>query len=152
MKAHARYLLFVATILLTMVGCSKGGSDSASTPPPNPAAYGTSCGNGLINSQYGCQPSCGVNSVMYQNQCLPISNTGIGGQFGQQFPGQQQQYPGQVGGGAQMCSGMCGAGGVQIGGQSGQPQCLPQGTCGPCYGQYGPNCYIGDYAHQYYGY
>lgn len=167
MKANAQLFLSVVTIFmaLTMVNCSKGGG---STTAATPGTYGTSCGNGLVNSPYGCLPSCGVSSVQYNGQCVPYSAGGIGGQYGQPGYGQpgygqpgygqpgygqpgygQPGYGGYPGAGNQsICSGMCGAGGVQVSGG----QCLPQGSCGPCYGQYGQSCYIGDYAHQYYGY
>jgi hypothetical protein len=88
---------------------------------------GISCGTGMLQSQYGCMPQCGVNSVIYNNQCVPANSTG-----------------GNIG----LCQGSCGAG------QTLMPDghtCLPQFSCGACYGFANGYCYIGAYAHQYYG-
>jgi hypothetical protein len=152
MKTPKQLLLSVATVLmaLTTVNCG-GGSGSSSTPAAaTPTAYGASCGSNMLTSQYGCLPQCGVSSVMYNNQCTPITQNygGIPGQPG--YPGAPGSYG--YGGGTgniQMCQGTCPAGLVSAGGGT---MCMPQGSCGPCYAQMGAYCYIGDYAHQYYGY
>jgi hypothetical protein len=144
MKAQNKYLL-VATIVLTLttLNCGGGGSSNTSTTPVNAGVYGTSCGTNMLNSQYGCLPQCGQNAVTYQGQCVQITNTNgtVNGQYG--------YGTGVVGGGADMCRGICPVGHVQV---QGGFACLQQGSCGPCYGQYGPTCYIGDYAYQYYRY
>jgi hypothetical protein len=168
------YVLVLAFAAMALVNCSKGSSGGGDSSTPAPAASTTcaagqlytigagclpqcgtamvvynnqcvsqysisggqaqSCGTGMLQSQYGCLPQCGTNAVIYNNQCVPVTTTGgIGG----------GGYPG----GANMCQGSCGAGQVQVAGG-----CLPQGACGACYGQNNGWCYIGTYAHQYYGY
>jgi hypothetical protein len=151
MKTPKQLLLSIATVLmaLTTINCGGGSSGSSNTSAATPAAYGVSCGTNMLTSQYGCLPQCGVSSVMYQNQCIPVTNTSGYGQYGY-----GTGIPGQTGygyGGAnvQMCQGACPAGLVSA---NGGTMCMPQGSCGACYAQYGQYCYIGDYAHQYYGY
>lgn len=158
MKTQTKlFILLAAVLALTTIGC--GGGGGSSSPAPAATALGTSCGANMLQSQYGCLPQCGVSSVIYNNSCIPV--TGVGGYPGATgYPG----YPGTAGypgttipgysgygttGNPAMCQGSCPAGLVSI---QGGFACLPQGTCGPCYGQYGSTCYIGDYAHQYYGY
>jgi len=150
MKNPKQLLLSIATVLMAMTTINCGGGGSNSTPAAaTPAAYGVSCGANMLTSQYGCLPQCGVSSVYYQNQCVPITQTGYG-QYGQTgIPGQTGY--GMGGQSAQMCQGGCPAGLVQFN-YYGQTACMPQQSCGPCYAQMGGNCYIGDYAHQFYGY
>jgi hypothetical protein len=148
MKTPKQLLLSIATVLLSFATINCGGSSGGSNSTPaatTPAAYGVSCGANMLTSQYGCLPQCGVSSVQYQGQCMPIQQTGYG-QYG--YTG----IPGQTGygyGNVQMCQGSCPPGLVSA---NGGTMCLPQGSCGACYAQYGSYCYIGDYAHQYYGY
>src|SRR5665213_1383236 len=159
MKTPTQLLLSVATVLmaLTTINCGGGSSGSSSTPAAaTPAAYGASCGTNMLTSQYGCLTACGPSSVMYNGQCMPITQTyGTNGYgqpgYGTGIPGQPGYggIPGQPGYGQQnpmICQGACPPGLVSV---SGGQMCMPQGACGVCYAQVGNNCYIGDYAHQY---
>lgn len=95
----------------------------------------TTCQSGYLYSAYGCQPQCGTNMVWYNNQCVAAAVTTTTYTSG---------YTTTTG---SMCQGVCQVGYTQVSGS-----CLPQSTCGACYGQYQGYCYIGDYAHAYYGY
>ncbi|MBX3021186.1 MAG: hypothetical protein KF799_05860 [Bdellovibrionales bacterium] len=101
----------------------------------------TQCGTGKLMSQYGCLLQCGTNAVWYNNQCVQVT----GGQTQWPFPGQQPSYP-PTGGQGDICSGRCGAGAVET--YSG---CMPQYTCGACYGYNNGWCHKGVNAEAYYG-
>lgn len=147
MRTFKQMVLSIAAVCLTLtiVNCGGGGSSGSSAKAA--VAYGMSCGTNMLSSQYGCLPQCGQMNVIYNNQCVPITNAGYypGSQYGQY--GNQYGYGGT--GNTQICQGACPPGSVSVnGGQA----CLQQGSCGPCYGYYSGSCYQGDYAHQYYGY
>jgi hypothetical protein len=139
MKANIQTLFTVLTVIMTLslINCSSGSSNNTPTST-NPYLYGTSCGGSgnMIQSQYGCLPSCGVSSVLYQGQCVPVTTAGGVGGYGSGYGG---------GYGSQICQGSCQIGTVQT-----QMGCLPQGSCGPCYGYAQGGCYIGYGAQQYY--
>ena len=147
MKNSKQLLLSIATVLvaLTTINCGGGSSGSSNTSAATPTAYGVSCGTNMLTSQYGCLPQCPgqVSSVYYNGQCIPVTNTG----YGTGIPGQTGY--GYGGANPMICQGSCPAGLVSA---NGGTVCMPQGACGPCYVQYGQSCYIGDYAHQFYGY
>lgn len=143
MKANKQFLLSIATVLLALatVNCGGGGSSGSSTPTAG--AYGTTCGTNMLYSQYGCQPACGPQSVMWQGSCQPITQQGYPGTG---YPG--TGYPG--GGNLAVCQGNCPAGLVSVGNGW---ACLPNSNgCQACYGYLGGYCYQGDGAHAYYGY
>ena len=95
----------------------------------NGSNYGASCGTNMITSQYGCLPTCGSMAVMYNNQCVPVTNTNSSNS-------------------SNICSIGCGTGQVKT-----ALGCMPQtSSCGTCYGFNNGLCYIGTAAHQYYGY
>ncbi len=140
MKANTLMTLATIVLSLSMISCAKGSNNSSTRVASTPAStstVGTSCGTNMLNSQYGCLPQCGVSAVYYQNQCVQVTST----TGNNNWPGGQNNQ------GAAMCSGQCGAGATQV-----QGQCLPQNSCEPCYGYYQGYCYMGDFAHQYYGY
>jgi len=156
MKTTKQLLLSLATVLmsLTIINCGGGSSGSNNTTT---AAVPQQCTyqNGMY--YYNGQPYA---------QC-PVTTTGVGctyqngmyyynGQPYAQCPvqGSYNGIPGQYGygygtGNLAMCQGTCPAGLVS---SQGGTMCMPQGSCGACYAQVGQYCYIGDYAHQYYGY
>jgi hypothetical protein len=147
MKANKQFLLSIATLLLGLATVNCGGGGGGSSPATAAAtAYGVSCGTNMLTSPWGCLPQCGPSSVIVPGTgpntgCQPIPNVG----------GYNNGYPGGIGGTGNpaMCQGSCPPSMVSI---QGGYACLPQNTCGPCYGYYQGQCYIGDYAHQYYGY
>lgn len=169
MKTPKQLLLSIAigVLSLTTVACGSSGGSSggstAATPIANPyctgtQTYGVSCGTNMIQSQYGCLPQCGMNAVSYNGQCLPIQNTNTAAYgcsangYGGYGTGYGTGYGAGYGtgyGNLAMCQGTCPAGLVSF---NGGTACMPQGSCSPCYAQMGGYCYIGDYAHQYYGY
>lgn len=149
MKSSKQFLLSLATAAaaLFILGCGGGGGGSSTSASPV-TTYGTSCGNNMLMSQYGCLPQCGPQSVVYQGQCVPIAAYGQNayGQNGQYMPG----YNNAVGYGSNMCQGSCPAGLISVGNGW---ACLPQSNgCGPCYGYMAGYCYQGDGARYYYGY
>lgn len=169
--AKLKWIVFIG-LALTAIGCAKsggGGGGDSSTP---------ACPANQLYTGAGCLPTCGSGMVWYNNSCVAASSVVAGGglpggqscpagyilQYGQCVPagGGGQQCPAgyvlqgnmcvpNTGGGGypggDMCSGRCGAGAVET--FSG---CMPQYTCGPCYGYNNGWCHIGVYAHQYYGY
>jgi hypothetical protein len=152
MKTTKQLLLSLATVLmaLTTINCGGGSSGSSNTTAATPAAYGASCGTNMLTSQYGCLPQCGASAVTYNNTCTQITTAyGTNGYYGGGIPGQSGYGYGYGTGNPAICQGTCPAGLVSF---NGGTACMPQQQCGACYAQMGQYCYIGDYAHQYYGY
>jgi hypothetical protein len=131
--------ILAALLALTVTHCGKKSSSSTSAVTPITSA--TTCTAGQLYSQYGCQPQCGTNAVWYSNQCVQVTTT--------TWPTNPTQptnpWPTTQ---TNICQGSCGAGQTQMANGS----CLPQYTCGSCYGFANGFCYIGAYAHYYYGY
>ena len=138
MKKHLLYIVAIVSMSFALVNCGSSGGGNNSSPAAAAATnYGTSCGNNMVNSPWGCKQSCGVNMAYdTNNNCsayTPGTATGVGGVNGVNPP---------------MCQMSCPVGQVSV--QGGH--CLPQGQCATCYGQYGNNCYQGDGSYNYYGY
>lgn len=164
-----RFALFAA-LTLTLVNCSKGGGGGSSS---------NTCSNNQISTAAGCLASCGtsngVNMVMYNGVCTLSTSVTATGSNGTSCGPNMLTYNGQC---LQMCgtmsvlqNGQCiqitnSIGGLVNGSTSsnvcslgcgtGQVQtalgCMPQYSCGTCYGYNNGYCYIGTAAHQYYGY
>ena len=150
-------LLLVMFVALSTVHCSKtsNGSSGTSSGTTNTCTTGY-----LYSTYYGCQLQCGTGSVWYNNQCISTtasvtSTTTTSYTNGTSCGTNMVWYNGQCVYSSSttgsstgfICNGTCPSGYTQI-----QGQCLPQYSCGSCYAYYGGYCYIGDYAHQFYGY
>ena len=152
MKTQVNFVLSVVTMLLslTLVNCGSSGGSSGSTAAATPAV-GASCGSNMLQSQYGCLTQCGTQSVIYNNSCVAITGVGYNNGAYNGTTGYGSTYG--TGGNLAVCQQNCQSGTVAVTGANGQISCLPQGGCQPCYGTPdGQNCYIGNGAHQYYGY
>ncbi len=130
MKENKQFLLTIVSVLMTLflVNCSSGGGSNNSTPT-NPNAYGN-CSQTAYNGAY--------NNGAY--------NTGANSQYCNGAGG--GGYGGGGTGNPAMCQGRCGPGNVSVNNGQG---CLPKYSCGDCYGYSQGGCYIGDFAHQFYG-
>jgi hypothetical protein len=116
---------------------------------------------------YGTGERCYFQATLVPPDRLRLANrTGpnaspncLFGQFTLVSPAQPPAEPNDVGNEG-ICKGICDPDEVAVhahlGGndllERGGYTCLPPGTCGPCYSYYAGNCYIGLYAHQYYGF
>lgn len=146
MMAQIRFALLtsaLAIVTMLTVNCSSGSnSDSAASGTPAYTQYGVSCGSGLITSQYGCLPQCNANGytgVMRNNQCVQVTNSTTS-------PTYNQTGYGYGTGNIAQCRGSCPEGQTQM-----QPGvCLPKWSCGDCYGFSNNECFIGQFANQYY--
>lgn len=155
MKATIQKLLvlMLVSMTLTLVNCSKGSSNDAT---PAASVIGTSCGANMIQSTRGCLPQCGVGMVTYNNNCVSAHEP-ANGQFGNQYGHSNQYNTGYNNGGITqnqaICRGTCGEGQTAMTNGQGRQSCLPQYSCGPCYGYDAQSryCYEGTYARQYYG-
>jgi hypothetical protein len=91
----------------------------------------TTCSSGyLYSTAYGCQPQCGTSMIWYNNACIAATTTTTTTTVST----------------ANVCQSFCPSGYVAVG-----SSCLPQATCGSCYGYSGGYCYVGNGASAFYG-
>lgn len=132
-------MFVMVLIALSLVHCGKSGGSST------PSA---TCDSSQQATAVGCLPTCGPNMVMYNNSCVSASGLSSGVMVGSNGNFTGIYGSGGIGSNGSMCSGTCGPGAVLM---TDGRTCLPQGSCDPCYGYAAGYCYIGAYAHAYYG-
>lgn len=97
---------------------------------------GTTCDAGYVfSSTYGCLPQsgCGTGYALYNGQCIYVGSTTISCPTGYVVSGNQCIYSTSTT--TSSCQGSCQAGYTQT-----VYGCLPQQTCGSCFGYYNRYC------------